>query len=422
MRPSLVAVLLLVACDGRDGPAPAPASGEGPAAGLRIGGTDVLAANLLAALAAEFEKQNADAHVAVTGNPRDNGIEQLLRGEVDLGAATRDATPSEDEQAKVAGWSFATPQSRHIVGVDVVAVAVNDANRIEHLTYDQVICIFCTGSITNWSAVGGPEAAITVVSREQTSGTSQLFEDFFCGPKGIKADAEHADRERVAGILRDDAGAVTFVTLSESTGRVVALAPEPEAPAVAPSQANVISGAYPLYRDVVLYSAGPPRGAAVRFLDWVASPAGQEVVDEQRYVPMDLRTERLDEPRPLRETVHFEPGATAPNQRSMERLGLLVKELRDRRLRHVVLEGYTDNTEPDPLELSRQRAETVQALLSEQLPGLYFEIIPRGPKNAIAPNDTPYGQLRNRRVQVYLGEEEGATADAITAQERPPAE
>ena len=79
---------------------------------------------------------------------------------------------------------------------------------------------------------------------------------------------------------------------------------------------------------------------------------------------------------------------------------------------HVVLEGYTDNREPEPTDLSYQRAETVRNLLQAELPGLYFEIIPRGAMNPIAPNDTPYGRQRNRRVQIYLAAEEKAE-DAV---------
>ncbi len=296
------------------------------------------------------------------------------------------------------------------MAVDVVAIAVHEANRIERLTYDEVIGIFCTGAIKDWSAFGGPALPITVLARDPDGGSRELFEDFFCGPQGIHPSVARADRARTDQALRTDAGAIAFVSVSEGVGKLLPLAPDPETPPIEASQANVIRGAYPLYRDVALYSRGAPAGIVSRFLDWIESPAGQEVVDEQRYVPLTLRPERMDDPRPLRETVHFDAGATEPNQRSMARLDVLVKDLQARGLRHVVLEGYTDATEPDPLGLSRQRAESVQRLIEEQVASkeIHFEIIPRGPKNPIAPNDTPYGKLRNRRVQVYLGEEETA--------------
>ena len=134
-------------------------------------------------------------------------------------------------------------------------------------------------------------------------------------------------------------------------------------------------------------------------------------------MPLFLRPDRLDEPRPLRETVHFDLGSSEPNQRSLARLKLLVDELEERQYRHVILEGFTDTSEGEPFELSRQRAEAVKGLLEERMPELYFEIIPRGPKNPIAPNDTPYGRQRNRRVQVYLAAEE--RSDGVESTGRP---
>jgi len=419
MRP--LALLALVACDGAgrpSEPAAEQAVPDGATAGqtLRIGGAESLVASLLPALGSAFERQEADLHVKVTSSGSEAAIDRLLSGELDLAAPSRDATPSEDEQARANGWSLFTPESRHIVAVEIVALAVHESNRIERLTYDEVIGIFCTGAIKDWSAiVGGPPVPITVLARDPDSGSRELFEDFFCGPQGIYPAVPPADRARADKTLTADRGAIAFVSVSEGVGKLVPLAPDAEAPAIEPSQANVIRGAYPLYRDVALYSRGAPTGSVARFLDWIASPAGQEVVDEQRFVPLTLRPEHMDEPRPLRETVHFDAGAKEPNQRSMARLGILVKDLQDRGLRHVVLEGYTDDTEPDPLDLSRERAESVQRLIEEQLgeERIHFEIIPRGPKHPIAPNDTPYGKLRNRRVQVYLGEEESADEAAV---------
>ena len=97
-----------------------------------------------------------------------------------------------------------------------------------------------------------------------------------------------------------------------------------------------------------------------------------------------------------------------PTLRSQARLGQLVHELRDRagEYNHVILEGYTDAQESNPAALSRKRAQVVEERLKIELPGLFYEIIPRGAEHPIAPNETPYGRQRNRRVQIYLAEDE----------------
>ncbi|MFT7521852.1 MAG: outer membrane protein OmpA-like peptidoglycan-associated protein, partial [Kiritimatiellia bacterium] len=208
--------------------------------------------------------------------------------------------------------------------------------------------------------------------------------------------------------LINDAGALAFAPLSEPTGKPLALRAYDGATSVVPSQANAIRGSYPLTHDLAFHTAGAPTGETKAFLDWLASPAGQHTVDQAHVVPLYLRPERNVGARPLRETVHFEAEGTAPNQRSVARLQMLEHELRDRagEINHVILEGYADPTEPHAMSRSQARAEAVRQRLVSRIPSLFFEIIPRGAANPIAPNDTPKGRSLNRRVQIYLAEEE----------------
>ena len=332
----------------------------------------------------------------------------MLSDELDLAISSRRPQPNEQEQAKANGYDLDAPASRHIVGVDVVTLSVHANNHIDSLTYDQVIGIFCTREIDNWSFLGLDESPIRAMTPEPMSGTRALFEDFFCGPRGIHPNVEVASTVSIANALEAEENVITFQSLSTGAGKTLGLRPDPTGPPVRPSQQNIIRGSYPLYQDINLYTPGEPSGEVKQFVDYVRSPAGQEVVDEERFVPLFLRPERLDEARPLRETIHFEQNATQPNLRPKARLQLLVDEMQDRagEYQHVVLEGYTDSREGDANALATARAESVRDLLGEELPGLYFEIIPRGAVHPIAPNDTPYGRQRNRRVQIYLAEEE----------------
>jgi phosphate transport system substrate-binding protein len=404
MRQVAAVLTVLAACAGTpEGASPAR---QGP---VRIGGDPTLTTRLLPALVETWVNTRPDARIEVLPRSTSEAFEDLVMGKLDMAASSRDASPSEEEQAKALRLTLDTPETRHIVAVDVVAVAVHPHNVTESLTYDQVIGIFCTRSIDNWSFLGLEPRPIHVLAREPESGTQALFEDFFCGPRGLHPSLKAATSGEVSTALADDPDVITLVSLSEGVGKALALRVDPTAPSIRPSQDNIIRGVYPLYGDRYLFTRGVPAGDLAAFLAWIKSPAGQEVVDEQRFVPLFLRPERLDEPRPLRETVHFEGGSSDPNQRSLARLQLLVQELRERQIRHVVLEGYTDDREADPFGLSAQRAEAVRGLLAKAMPELYFEIIPRGPKSPIAPNDTPYGRQVNRRVQIYLAEEEQET-------------
>lgn len=402
MRWRVLALAAAIGCGGGAG-----SQDDGPPT-LRIGGSESITRTLARSLAQNHAESRGTMRFEISGGGSTAGIRDLLDGDVDIAAASRDVQPNEEEQARANGYTLLGSDSQHIIGVDVVALAVHPDNPIDNLTYDQIIGMFCTREIDDWSFLGLEKAPIRAISRDPNSGTRALFEDFFCGPKGIHTRIEVLGAEEIGKALSEDKNSIAFVSLNENAGKTLGLRPDPSGPPVRPSQQNIIRGAYPLYHDLKLITAGPARGQAKQFIDYALSPAGQEIVDEERFVPLFLRPERLDEARPLRETIHFEPGETQPNLRSAARLQLLIDELRDRagEYRHVVLEGYTDNREEKPTDLAYSRAETVRNLLQAELPGLYFEIIPRGAMNPIAPNDTPYGRQRNRRVQIYLADEE----------------
>lgn len=395
-------LLWLVAC----GAPPAPTAA--PTETLTIRGSDTLTRVLLPEVAKAYERAAPGVSMKVEGGGDAAGFRAVLSGDADCAAAARDPFPAEEEQAIVNGYSFMSPEARHLVAVDVVAVAVHPSNSLTSLSFDQVIGIFCTQEISDWAQLGMDPSPIRVMTAVPSSSTRALFEDFFCGPRGIHTRAEQASDEDIAAALDDDPATIAYLSTAEQAGSVLGLRPLPDDRPIRPSQKSVVRGAYPLYRDLYLFTPGPPSAAASQMLDWLRSPAGQDVVDEADFVPLFLRPERSDEARPLREIVYFEPGSGQPNQHSRARLHILVDELRSRagEYRHVILEGFTDAREVDPSGLATSRAQAVESVLKQELPGLFVEIIPRGAVQPIAPNDTPYGRQRNRRVQVYLAAEE----------------
>lgn len=403
--------LALVLAQGCGGNAEVP---KGPV--IRVSGSDTMTQHLIPALGEGYKRVHPEVTFEVTGGGSTDGIRDLIEGKAELGASARDATPAEREQARVNGYDLES--ERHIVSVNVIAIAVNPGNPIDSLTYDQVIGIFCTGEIDDWSFLGQEARPIHAFTRDPASGTRAVFEDFFCGPKGIHRSVQVRSVDDIRQAITDDPAAISYLSLSEQAPKVLGLRAEAVAHTVLPSQQNVIRGSYPLYHDLYLFTGPHPSDETQGFLDWLSGPAAQDVVDEERFVPLYLRPVRMDEPRPLRETIHFEPGSSTPDQRSQARLSLLVGELRDRagEYHHIVLEGFTDNEEPGAEVLSQARAEAVQALLEKELPGTFFEIIPRGDANPLAPNGTPFGRQQNRRVQIYFANEEkpDGTAAPVT--------
>ena len=124
-----------------------PAFGDGR---LALSGSSTIAP-LVSGIARRFEAANPGVRVDVQTGGSSRGVADARRGTVQIGMVSRALAPEETDLT-------ATPIAR-----DGVALIVHATNRVPSLTGRQIAGIY-TGRITNWSAVGSPDAAITVVN------------------------------------------------------------------------------------------------------------------------------------------------------------------------------------------------------------------------------------------------------------------
>ncbi|HLF28772.1 MAG TPA: substrate-binding domain-containing protein [Anaerolineae bacterium] len=116
-------------------------------------------------LAKAYSQQHADlAFNFLSGAGTSGGVKGVLEGQLDLGTMSR--PPKDSELA--AGIAFLE------LGHDRVAVATSADVSITGLTGQQVKDIFL-GKIRNWSAVGGPNAAINLFVRDEEDSLTQVL-------------------------------------------------------------------------------------------------------------------------------------------------------------------------------------------------------------------------------------------------------
>lgn len=99
----------------------------------------------------------------------------------------------------------------------------------------------------------------------------------------------------------------------------------------------------------------------------------------------------------------LKPGA----ERTLERVAEVLRTHPERRL---LIEGFTDSTgsEATNLELSRQRAEAVQRVLTARgVSPDRIDVQPRGEAYPVANNETAAGRQLNRRVELLFSDEQG---------------
>jgi phosphate transport system substrate-binding protein len=256
---------------------------------LQIKGSDTMV-NLGQAWAEAYMKQNPGSSIAVTGGGSGTGISAMVNNTCDIAEVSREMKESEIKLVESKGF---TPK-KIIVALDGLAVIVNPANKISELTIDQLADVF-TGKIKNWKELGGRDAKIVLLSREVNSGTHVYFKEHVLRKGNADGKEEFAaealllsSSQAIADEVSQNLDAIGYYGMGYITSKEKALkiSKEKNSPAEAPTMDNVISGAYPISRPLLMYSKGEPSGLVKSFIDFVLSPAGQEIVKKLDFVPV----------------------------------------------------------------------------------------------------------------------------------------
>jgi phosphate transport system substrate-binding protein len=256
---------------------------------LQIKGSDTMV-NLGQAWAEAYMKQNPGISIAVTGGGSGTGITSLINHTCDIAEVSREMKESEIKLAESKG---VTPK-RMIAALDGLAVVVHPDNNISELTIDQLADIF-TGKMGNWKELGGRDARIVLLSREVNSGTHVYFKEHVLRhgkPDGKEEFAPEAlllsSSQAIADEVSQNHDAIGYYGMGYITAKEKALkiAKDKNSPAVAPTMENILSNDYPISRPLLMYTKGEPQGLIKNFIDFVLSPAGQEIVKELDFVPV----------------------------------------------------------------------------------------------------------------------------------------
>jgi len=222
-------------------------------------------------LAESFMDSNPDVSIDVQGGGSSVGVTAAGEGTADIGMSSRNIKDSEFE-------TFPELQV-FTIAYDGIAIVVNTGVEIPDLTIEQARAIF-SGEITNFSEVGGTDAAITVVSREEGSGTRAAFEELVMEGEELVPITETALLQQSNGQVRtvvaetpSTIGYLSFGFLDDSVTGV-------SVDGVAPTVDNVKNGTYSVYRPLNMETNGAPGELARAFLDFILGADGQAIVAE----------------------------------------------------------------------------------------------------------------------------------------------
>ncbi|NQV42721.1 MAG: PstS family phosphate ABC transporter substrate-binding protein [Candidatus Marinimicrobia bacterium] len=254
---------------------------------ITIKGSDTMV-HLASAWAESFMKSHPDADISVTGGGSGTGIAAILNGTTDICIASRSIKAREVTLAKEKGLS----PNEIVTSRDGIAVVVNPENPISELTIEQIGKIY-TGVYTNWKELGGPDHEIVILSRESSSGTFVFFQEHVMKKKDYSPNAMlMPSTSAIIQSVTQDMWAIGYVGLGYGVQaadkvKMLNVKNDADSPAVAPSVSSVQDATYGIARPLFFYTNGTPTGTAKSFVDFVLSDAGQAIVLETGYVPIN---------------------------------------------------------------------------------------------------------------------------------------
>jgi phosphate transport system substrate-binding protein len=230
------------------------------AGNLHVGGSTTVLP-LAQAAAEQFMAKNPGAKVDVQGTGSSQGITGATDGTLDIGTSSRDLKPEE------------TGLTDHKVAVDAVAIVVHPGNKVSNLTSQQVTDIL-SGKITNWKDVGGKDAKIQVVGRDEASGTRDYVQMTIIGKdKKFPADAlAMPGTGQLKAAVAQTPEAIGYMSAAQVDKTVKAV----KVDGVAPSQQTVDNQTYKFWRYLHMLTKGPAKGLAKLYLDFIMTPDFQK--------------------------------------------------------------------------------------------------------------------------------------------------
>jgi phosphate transport system substrate-binding protein len=260
------------------------------ARGITVKGSDTMVI-LVQRWAETYMGGHTGAVVQVTGGGSGTGIAALINGSTDVCMASR---PMKDPEKLKLRDRYQTMGVEIPVARDGLSIYLHESNPVKELTIAQAREIF-TGAVTNWKQVGGSDAPIVLYGRENSSGTYVYFKDNVLLGRDFSPRCQTLPgTAAVVNAVAKDPKGIGYGGAAYAKGvKDCAMRKDDKSAAVLPSAATVSNGTYPLSRYLFLYTRTKPSGDVKRFVDWVLSKEGQELVTKVGYFPVQGATAKV---------------------------------------------------------------------------------------------------------------------------------
>ncbi len=372
-----------------------------------------------------------------------DAFRKLLNRTAQIGMSSRRIRPDEARALRDDGaGNMIAPTNEHIFAVDALVVITHPDNPVDELTTDQLRDIY-SGAITNWSEVGGNDAAIAVYGRADGTGTRAIFEERLYGedvpaaPRNMKI-AENSTE--MAASVNADANGIGFVGYAFQRGAKPLTLINECGLRMTPDAFSARTEEYALQRFLYLYNRTDTlddKGAD--FVAYVTSDAADSVINKAGFIDLGIARQqqtadsararqltnanvdafeagvmremltRMESYDRLSATFRFRTGSSTLDTRGLLNLERLADYLESAPAgTKVMMVGFTDDVgafeSNRALSVGRaqQVLDTLQSFAGDRLAGIDFETTGFGEVAPSACNSTEDGRGINRRVEIWI--------------------
>lgn len=229
-----------------------------------------------------FMKKNPEVQMSLSGGGSGEGIKALIDKTTDIATSSREIKKEEITLAQRKGIN----PLAHVVAHDAIIPVVHPKNKVTNLSVDQLSQIY-QGKITNWKEVGGDDLKIVVISRDSSSGTFESWDHFVMKKAKVTPRAQMlASNGAIVTAIAKNRYAIGYLGIGYINKSVKSL----QVNGITASVQSALSKAYPLSRELYMYTDGDAKGGVAKYLAFVKSVEGQKIVVKEGFVPlMDVK-------------------------------------------------------------------------------------------------------------------------------------
>lgn len=218
-----------------------------------------------------FMKDYPGIEITLSGGGSGNGIKAILDGTTDIANASRFIKNKEVKTAACEKGVYPVP---FMVALDAIVPVVNPSNPVKDLSLSDLEKIYL-GKAKNWKEFGGPDMDIVVISRDSSSGTYEVWSEIVLKKQRVTPRALTVPSNgSIVQSIASTKGAIGYIGLGYLNDDVKLIMVD----GVTGSEKTTQTGEYKIARGLYMFTNGWPEGKIGKFINYIMSPKGQELV------------------------------------------------------------------------------------------------------------------------------------------------